>query len=140
MRARRETCREWTAVTVAVGLSLGCASTERVRSGTSGAYAQATCTDTVTCCLQRNVGNPEACGLTAAEAGKHISAAMALDAAGEKSEEKDDPDEGWKQQCMDLYVLCKDQKKPRWTGDCYACFRNCEGQRQWPFSLCRQGR
>ncbi|WP_223752158.1 hypothetical protein [Myxococcus sp. XM-1-1-1] len=65
---------------------------------------------------------------------------MALDESGEKSEEKGDPDEGWKQQCMDLYVLCKDQKKPRWTGDCYACFRNCEGQRQWPFNLCRQGR
>ncbi|WP_426747225.1 hypothetical protein VZQ01_06715 [Myxococcus faecalis] len=127
-------------MTVAVGLALGCASTEHARSGTSEAYAQATCTDTVTCCLQRNVGNPEACGLTAAEAGKYISAAMALDGSGEKSEEKDDPDEEWKQQCMDLYVQCQNQTKPRWSGDCHACFRNCEGQHKWPFQMCHPRR
>ncbi|AKF82580.1 hypothetical protein MFUL124B02_28860 [Myxococcus fulvus 124B02] len=121
---------------VAISLMLGCASTEHSRPGMNEAYAQATCMDTVTCCLQRSAGNPEACGLTAAEASKYISTAIALDASGEKSEEKDDPDEGWKQHCIDVYVQCKDQKKPRWVGDCYACFRNCEGQRQWPFDLC----
>jgi hypothetical protein len=52
----------------------------------------------------------------------------------------DDPDEGWREHCRDNYVLCRDQKKPRWVGDCYACFRNCEGQKQWPFDLCHPKR
>lgn len=52
----------------------------------------------------------------------------------------DDPDTGWKQHCIDTYVLCRGQKKPRWVGDCYACFRNCEGQKQWPFDSCYPAR
>lgn len=39
----------------------------------------------------------------------------------------------WKRRCMDLYVDCKDQS---WIGDCYACFRYCEGQRDWPKNDC----
>jgi hypothetical protein len=55
-------------------------------------------------------------------------------------EETDDPDEGWREHCRDTYVLCRDQKKPRWVGTCYECFRWCEGQRQWPFTMCWQKR
>nr|WP_238539978.1 hypothetical protein [Corallococcus macrosporus] len=56
----------------------------------------------------------------------------------EKEEEDDDPDAGWKEHCSNTYVACRDQKKPRWTGDCYDCFRWCEGQRQWPFKKCHR--
>ena len=56
----------------------------------------------------------------------------------EAAAEEADPDEGWREHCRDTYVLCRDQKKPRWTGNCYDCFRWCEGQRQWPFHMCRQ--
>lgn len=102
------------------------------------AYVLASCTDTVSCCAQRNPGVPEACGLTAGEVAAHLAT---MDAAmrrvnKENAEEDDDADEGWKEHCRDTYVLCRDAKKPRWDGDCYACFRYCEGQRQWPYELC----
>jgi len=35
----------------------------------------------------------------------------------------------WKKRCRELYVTCVDQG---WIGDCYACFRYCEGQHDWP--------
>ncbi|WP_240360247.1 hypothetical protein [Pyxidicoccus caerfyrddinensis] len=83
--------------------------------------------------MQRNPGNPEACGMSAAEAVVILAAAAATTAT---TEADDDSDEGWRQHCIDTYVRCKTQEKPRWVGDCYACLRNCEGQRQWPFDLC----
>lgn len=41
----------------------------------------------------------------------------------------------WKQDCIRNYVYCK--TKPDWAGPCYACLRRCEGQQQWPFSMCQ---
>jgi hypothetical protein len=49
----------------------------------------------------------------------------------------DDKDDGWREQCNALYRQCTTWKwpsKPGWN--CYECFRNCEGQHEWPFHLC----
>jgi hypothetical protein len=106
----------------------------------------------VNCCVKKFPLTPEqSCGVSAAEAAALLQAMqMAGDVAAEeamaqrdeaaKGTAVDDPDEGWREHCRDNYVLCKDQKKPRWVGDCYACFRNCEGQKQWPFDLCHPKR
>ncbi|AEI62616.1 hypothetical protein [Corallococcus macrosporus] len=122
-----------------VALSLACSGSATTAASRRDAYALASCTDTVSCCVQRNPGIPEACGLTASEAAAYtatMDAAMrrAQDKANE--EEDDGADDGWRQHCMEQYVRCRDQKKPRWIGDCYACFRYCEGQHEWPFRDC----
>nr|WP_225888963.1 hypothetical protein [Myxococcus xanthus] len=124
-----------------LALALGCSGSATV-SGTrrdidhSNAYALASCSDSVSCCIMRNPGVPEACGLTASEAAVYIGA---LDAAMNPTStmaQGDDADDGWREHCLNTYVLCRDQKKPTWDGDCYACFRYCEGQRQWPYEDC----
>ncbi|NVJ09178.1 hypothetical protein HUW63_28610 [Myxococcus sp. AM001] len=123
-------------------LSHGCSSGATGTVGRRDAYALASCTDTVSCCVQRNPGAAEACGLTAAEAAAYVGtmdAAMRRANEKEKEEEDDDDaDDGWKEHCSNTYVACRDEKKPRWVGDCYACFRWCEGQKQWPFHKCRK--
>jgi hypothetical protein len=106
---------------------------------------------TMVCCIKKFPLTPmQSCGATAAEAAEVLNGAKVLNEATQpevnESAEADagkaegsDPDEGWKQHCKDTYVSCKDQKG--WVGDCYACFRYCEGQRQWPFHLCtRKGK
>lgn len=102
--------------------------------------ASVPCSDSETCCVQTHPGNPEACGLSAAEAAAILAGAAGAELATSATTSEDDPDEGWRQHCIDTYVLCRSQKKPRWVGDCYECFRNCEGQRQWPFAQCHRGR
>ena len=39
----------------------------------------------------------------------------------------------WKQECINNYFYCQQYK---WKGNCYECFRYCEGQRVWPAALC----
>ncbi|MFP2960446.1 hypothetical protein ACLEPN_22150 [Myxococcus sp. 1LA] len=118
-------------------LPLGCAGSATGTVGRRDAYALASCTDTVSCCIQRNPGVPEACGLTVGEAAAHIATMdAAMNRANEKAKEGDDSDDEWRKHCTEQYVRCRDQNKPRWIGDCYACFRYCEGQREWPFRDC----
>ena len=121
-------------------VSLGCTSSATGTASRRDAYALAACTDTVSCCVQRNVGMPEACGLTAGEAAAHLATMDAAvkfvnESASEKTAAAAADDE-WREHCTEQYVRCRDQKKPRWIGDCYACFRYCEGQREWPFGDC----
>jgi hypothetical protein len=101
----------------------------------------------MTCCIQKYPFDPVgACGATAADIAEAIEAGVKVegvlqrrtDEGAGKGEEANDPDEGWREHCRDTYVLCRDQKKPRWVGNCYDCFRWCEGQRQWPFQMCWQ--
>lgn len=102
------------------------------------ATAGPNCLDSETCCLQAHPGNPAACGLTSAEAASILAAGAATTATLATSDaEDDDSDEGWRQHCVETYVLCKSQK-PRWVGRCYDCLRFCEGQRQWPFGKCHR--
>nr|BAD23987.1 fruE [Myxococcus xanthus DZF1] len=121
-------------------VSLGCSSSATGTASRRDAYALASCTDTVSCCVQRNPAVPEACGLTASEAAAYTATMdAAMQHAQDKAkEEEDDAEDGWREHCTNTYVACRDQKKPRWDGDCYACFRYCEGQRQWPFELCNR--
>jgi hypothetical protein len=109
---------------------------------------------TMVCCIKKFPLTPvESCGATVAEAAEVLNGIKALneatqpvvDEAPEAEIGKDavaegtDLDDGWRQHCRDTYVACKDQKG--WVGDCYACFRYCEGQQQWPFHLCtRKGK
>jgi hypothetical protein len=106
------------------------------------------------CCIKKfPLTALSSCGATAAEIAEVLNGVKVLNEATQPAEdeateadgakdaatEEDDPDYGWKQHCRDTYVACKDQKG--WVGDCYACFRYCEGQRQWPFHLCtRKGK
>jgi hypothetical protein len=82
---------------------------------------------TLSCCVKNNIFNPERCGATPEEAAAIVTAAAALAYAATV-----DP-EDWQHQCINRYVDCIEQ---RWTGSCYDCLRNCEGQRNWPFSIC----
>jgi hypothetical protein len=46
-------------------------------------------------------------------------------------------DDDWRAQCRDLYTKCKNQNWGSRKGwNCHECFRNCEGQQEWPFDLC----
>jgi hypothetical protein len=80
----------------------------------------------VNCCVKKFPLTPEqSCGVPAAEATALLKAMDRRGLAGALRE---------------TYVQCRGQKKPRWVGDCHACFRYCEGQRQWPFDLCHPKR
>lgn len=100
----------------------------------SCATVAGSCIDSESCCIEAHPGNPAACGLTEAEAAALIGTAAAAGAATTATLAAQN--EGWKQQCIDTYVKCKSENNPLWVGDCYACLRRCEGQRQWPFALC----
>ncbi|RKG98178.1 hypothetical protein [Corallococcus carmarthensis] len=115
----------------------GCSSGAHSSGSQRDLYAQATCVDSETCCIQRNPGNPSACGLTAAEAAAIMAAGVG--AAGthgaEMEDHKDDarlPE--WKQRCIRNWNACADG---RFTGPCTDCLRRCEGQQDWPLDMCR---
>ncbi|WNG13306.1 hypothetical protein F0U63_00490 [Cystobacter fuscus] len=129
-------------------LVLGCS------AGTAAVGLSDCGNNTMTCCIQKHPYDPVgACGATAADIEEAIGVGVAIgagaimenalqrradDDVGEgDDEEAGDPDEGWREHCRNTYVQCRSQMNPRWKGDCYDCFRLCEGQRQWPFHLCR---
>ncbi|WP_043709280.1 hypothetical protein [Corallococcus macrosporus] len=116
-------------------LSLGCSSSATTTASRRGAYALASCTDTVSCCIQRNPGMPDACGLTAAEAASHMAGVkMAVEAAAEEEDAHNAELPEWKRRCISTYAECKEAD---WMGSCYDCFRYCEGQEEWPVNKCR---
>ncbi len=96
------------------------------------------------CCIKKYPLTPaESCGASAADIAEVLNGARVLNEAAQAAEdsakaneEEEDPDEGWREHCRDVYVLCRDQKKPRWVGPCDDCLRNCHGQKQWPFHWC----
>ncbi|RKH61451.1 hypothetical protein [Corallococcus llansteffanensis] len=95
--------------------------------------AQAPCTprdSTVSCCVKTHPGSPERCGATKLEAEEILFAAkVAMELA-----RTDLPE--WKRSCMETYVRCKEEE---WRGQCYDCFRYCEGQNgNWPRDKCRR--
>ncbi|WP_226993912.1 hypothetical protein [Myxococcus hansupus] len=117
---------------------LGCTSSTTVASSRRDTYALATCTDTVTCCIQRNPGMPEACGLSASEAASHMAGVkMAVEAVGDVPVVWDDTHNAelpeWKRRCIRNYGDCKEGL---FAGPCYDCLRMCEGQQDWPLDMC----
>jgi hypothetical protein len=117
----------------------GCYSSAHSTASHRDYYAQVTCMDTETCCLQRNPGNPEACGMSASEAAAILAATAA--AMGSATEVWDDSHNAslpeWKQRCIRNYGDCQDRG---WTGSCYDCLRYCEGQQEWPDDKCHPQR
>jgi len=110
----------------------------------SCATAAGTCMDSETCCIEAHPGNPAACGLTTAEATAILAAGAAATTAAVITEtDLSDPKEWddshnaslpeWKRRCIRLYGDCQDG---RLDGPCYACFRRCEGQHEWPVDMC----
>ncbi len=107
---------------------------------------------TVACCIKKYPLSPaESCAASRAEILETlmmVEAALEAETAYEATRQPEDADadEGaddfannahlpeWKQRCIKGFVRCENQ---RWTGDCYACLRRCEGQHEWPTHMCR---
>jgi hypothetical protein len=84
--------------------------------------------DSETCCLQRNPGNPSACGLDASETAVLMGGATAAaDAAQEWDDSHNAALPEWKRRCIRNYGDCKEGI---YSGPCYDCFRLCEGQQE----------
>lgn len=96
------------------------------------------------CCIKNFPATPvQSCGATVVEVAEVLNGAQVLGEAAGAADEgaqgkadedaAEDPDEGYRQHCIDMYVLCVHRK---WTGNCHDCLRYCQGQRQWPFNIC----
>lgn len=118
----------WAWFALLLGTTLGCS------AGRPAFVANCGLTDnTVSCCVKKHVGKPEACGLGSTDATLILSVLKATEGV-EEEEEEDDPNEGWRDQCINLYVACKQRA---WRGNCHDCLRWCQGQKHWPFHMCR---
>ena len=88
----------------------------------------------MTCCVQRNPGAPEACGLSVSEAASlMVGAKAASDAAQGWDDSHNAALPEWKRRCIQAYGDCQEFG---WTGSCYDCLRYCEGQQEWPSDKC----
>lgn len=114
--------------------------------------AQATCWDTVSCCVERNpLTAVESCGADPVQVASTLKALAVLNEAAEQSGAKAAADvdvaseeqtedwssiaglPAWKQRCIKYYNACQDRG---WKGSCHDCLRYCEGQQEWPFRMC----
>jgi len=106
----------------------------------------------MSCCIQNHPLTPvQSCGADPLEAAEilktleslyataHPDAKEAAEADVAQVEQEEDwtsiaklPE--WKQRCVKSYYACMDKG---WTGKCEDCLRRCEGQREWPTSMCR---
>ncbi|MFY2562973.1 hypothetical protein ACN469_35595 [Corallococcus terminator] len=115
-------------------LALGCSGSAH-STANRDAYAQATCMDSETCCIQRF--GSEACGFTKTEAAILMAGAKeATSGASDAEEWADAHNENlpeWKRRCIRNYGDCKEG---RFSGPCYDCMRRCEGQQEWPLDMC----
>lgn len=119
---------------------------------TSVAQAAGACWNSMSCCIQNHPLTPvQSCGADPLEAAEilktleslyataHPDAKEAAEADVAQVEQEEDwtsiaklPE--WKQRCIKSYYACMDKG---WTGKCDDCLRRCEGQREWPTSMCR---
>jgi hypothetical protein len=103
---------------------------------------------TVACCIKKYPLSPvESCAASPEEVLKTLAAMDAAFQSTRHTEDEDEEDDAddfannaplppWKQECIRNFVYC--QTKRGWVGPCYDCLRRCEGQHQWPFSMCWQ--
>lgn len=115
-------------------VSLGCASSSATSTTLQrDAYALASCTDTVSCCLQRNPGMPEACGLSASEAASHLAGVKMAMEATDDAPSVDDAHNAelpeWKRRCISTYAECKNDD---WRGPATPAFATARGSRSGP--------
>jgi hypothetical protein len=129
-------------------LASGCATSAPARAERPSYLAQSLAVDckpgdsSVVCCIKKFPTTArESCGATASEVADVLNGARVLSEAT-KVEEEDADDFAnnahlpeWKQKCIRNYVNCQNEG---WTGSCYDCLRNCEGQRAWPSDRCRE--
>jgi hypothetical protein len=98
------------------------------------------------CCIKKFPRTPmESCGATAVEVAEVLNGAKVLNEAAQQDAQgttnEQDVDEfahnaqlpEWKQRCIRGYNQCQDDG---WTGSCYDCLRRCEGQHEWPTTMC----
>jgi hypothetical protein len=121
-----------------VVLSSGCVSTNSTSQQLVYlAQAAVECSpndSTVSCCIKQHPGDPERCGVAAPPKPDVDDTVRAAEAASESAREKEaDPEEGYRDHCIDMYVLCQLRK---WSRNCHDCLRYCQGQKQWPFDVC----
>lgn len=158
MKSLLPTLALWLPVVLLTGLMGGCSSgahatASRPPESSPPVYlAQATCWDTVSCCVQRNpLTAVQSCGADPARVTnilKTFESLYASEHPGEKAAAETDIAEveqeedwssiaelpEWKQRCIKFYYTCKDKG---WTGKCDDCLRYCEGQQDWPLRTCR---
>jgi hypothetical protein len=92
---------------------------------------------TVQCCLKQNPGQYERCGAVPPEPKPEPRRPLPPPVDPDPPEKPAPDDEGWRDQCINLYVRCKQDSWSSVRGwSCYECFRNCQGQKEWPFDLC----
>ena len=129
----------------------GCTTRAPVRAERTMYLAQSMTVDckpgesSVVCCIKKYPATAsESCGATASEVADVLNSARTFNQAAKDGEEEDTDDFAnnallpeWKQECIRRYVDCKNED---WTGNCHDCIRSCEGQREWPFSKCRERR
>lgn len=119
---------------------------------TAVSQAAGSCWNTVSCCVQKHPLTPaQSCGADPLEAAKilktlerlyataHPEVKEAAEADVAQVEQEEDwtsiaqlPE--WRQRCIKSYYACMNNG---WTGRCDDCLRRCEGQREWPTSMCR---
>ena len=133
-------------------LASGCSTSAPVRAERPTYLAQSLAVDckpgesSIVCCIKKfPTTATESCGATASEVADVLNGARVLNQVAKAEDAEEDADdfannahlEEWKQECIRRYVDCKNHG---WTGNCHDCIRYCEGQREWPFSKCRERR
>jgi hypothetical protein len=98
------------------------------------------------CCIKKfPLTAKESCGAAAVEVAEVLNGVKVLNEATEQTapetatgQETDEfahnshlPE--WKQRCIRAYNQCQDDG---WTGSCHDCLRRCEGQHEWPTTMC----
>lgn len=92
---------------------------------------------TVQCCLKQNPGQYERCGAVPPDPKQEPRGPQLPPIHPDPPEKPAPDDEGWRDQCINLYVRCKQDNWRAIQGwSCYECLRNCQGQKEWPFDLC----
>jgi len=87
---------------------------------------------TMTCCIKKHPQDPiGSCGATQSEVDQVLRAVRTGSDANDFANNESLPE--WKQECIRYYNDCQNKG---WTGNCHDCLRRCEGQHEWPFSMC----
>ncbi|WP_434387043.1 hypothetical protein [Melittangium boletus] len=121
MKTLHSTARFWVAVLLG-GLASGCAAAIACRAGES----------TVDCCIKKHsLTAMERCTASRADV-LRVLRDLSLKIDDEDFENNKDLPE-WKQLCIKNFVRCEEEG---WSGSCYDCLRQCEGQYQWPSDWC----
>ncbi|MBZ4419109.1 hypothetical protein [Myxococcus sp. RHSTA-1-4] len=132
-------------------LASGCSTGAPARAERPTYLAQSLAVDckpgqsSMVCCIKKfPTTAAESCGASATEVAEVLNGARVLNEAAQAAEDAEESTDDfannanlpeWKQKCIQNYVACQNEG---WTGNCYACIRRCEGQRDWPLDMCHE--